>query len=207
MQRRRPALSNSSIAVASSEHPPTGRQNHCRTHSIRCHWLIKIYVTTTYLTAFLTILAVLPVESHGYGFGGVGSTEIHHPVRRRHSSSVDTGDKTSPNSEGVALLPPGTAAQEGEVARPCPIRFKPETTQDANSTSRGTLVIPEGAIPVGSGWCRCLPTAGNDEIRCNGGGIREVPDFDAVDRVFCGLHIVRQGIQGLRQAAFGNLKV
>lgn len=215
MHRQFPTLSSSSsVSSASASLHQTGLCNVVQHSTIqpRSHWVKSIRAATTFLAALLTVLATLPVGCHGNGINGYPVPETHHSARRRHSSSFDAGDVMLPASGGVPT--PSTLSKSSATVVPsttaprrCPVRFRSETTQDANGTTLGTMAPPEGAVPVGSGWCRCLTTSGVDEIRCTGGGIGEVPDFDPVDRVFGGLYAVRQGIRGLRQAAFGHLKV
>lgn len=141
------------------------------------------------------------------------------PLRIRHSSSKRGGGDGDGGGRGHKRRLSAAAAGSWNLTMPmttptptmspplplretvrCPVHVRLQPTANSDEGNR-----PEDAQ---GGKCECTgPIPEYDEIRCTGGGLYDVPDFDLDDRVFTGLYLIRQDIRGLPQAAFGNLKV
>lgn len=200
----------------------------CRSLSFECTRRSNLALAAAMLVLLLLLLS--PAGCHGNNSDSVAQTmtKMSAHGHRRHSRNFrhgtvepeagKGGEWNSRNVRHVAIYEEMTTTlmSDGGETR-CPVRVRRSVS---NGTSRDyrhdvrnivgdSIEIngsPETMVATSrqTAVCEC-PTV--DEIRCTGGGLHHVPDFENVNRTFTGLYIVKQDVRELLQAAFGSLKV
>lgn len=125
-------------------------------------------------------------NSHHVSGGGGGGPEANEDVGRHWHQ----GPEETTTIEDVMHV----------VKDECPVRSR----RPANKCSEVDVQLEGDDVNGTATGCHCTRP---DEIRCTGGGLDTVPNFNAGDRIFNVLYMVRQNVSELCEAAFGGLKV
>jgi len=216
-------------AISRSDPDSTAHASSCRIRVFGLRPRSAPVLAAAAATLLLSLLLLPPNGCHGNDLDGGRNAKMsahghrRHPRNFRHGAvvpEVAEDDGWSSRNSRHATISEETTTTSGEEEEGggtrCPVRVRRSISNGAPQDHRldvrfveTAAVVVNGsaevtAVPPRTAECGC-PTS--DEIRCNGGGLHHVPDFDTVDRIFAGLYMDKQDIRELPQAAFGSLKV